>query len=191
MTLTEKIFNEENNPAVVHEALRWYLASRRRGTHSAKTRAEVSGGGKKPWKQKGTGRARAGSNRSPLWRKGGVIFPPQPRSYGYALPVKVRKLALRVALSQLNKEDRIKVVTDFSLPEAKTKAGVKFLKDQGVSGRVLILTGKANQEFVRSVRNIAGVMVMPSKDLEIHSLLKSDWVLLDKEAVRQLEARLN
>ncbi|MDD4179102.1 MAG: 50S ribosomal protein L4 [Candidatus Margulisbacteria bacterium] len=190
MSLKEKIFNEPLNQPVVHEALRWYLASRRRGTHSAKTRTEVSGGGKKPWKQKGTGRARAGSTRSPLWRHGGVIFPPKPRDYSYALPVKMRKLALRVALSELNRADKVKVAEALVLPAPKTKEGVKFLKEQGVAGKVLILQGKENKEFVRGIQNIAGVKVMPAKDVNIYEILKSDWVIVEKEAVKQLEERI-
>jgi len=190
MSLKEKIFNEPLNQPVVHEALRWYLASRRRGTHSAKTRTEVSGGGKKPWAQKGTGRARAGSNRSPLWRHGGVIFPPKPRDYSYALPVKMRRLALRVALSELNRADKVKVAEALVLTAPKTKEGVKFLKEQGVAGKVLILQGKENKDFVRGIGNIAGVKVMLAKDVNIYEILKSDWVLVEKEAVKQLEERI-
>lgn len=188
--LTEKIFKEEMNEAVVHEALRWFLASRRRGTHSALTRSEVSGGGIKPWKQKGTGRARAGSIRSPLWRKGGVIFPPKPRDYAYGLPKKMRRLALRVALSQLNREERVKVVGDFSLPQPRTKEGVKFLKGLGVGGRVLFLSAEARSEFDRGLRNIENVKIILAKDLNIYDLLRAEWVVVEKSAVPQLEERL-
>ncbi|MCU0640596.1 MAG: 50S ribosomal protein L4 [Candidatus Margulisbacteria bacterium] len=177
------------NEAVVHEALRWFLASRRQGTHSAKTRTEVSGGGKKPWAQKGTGRARSGSTRSPLWRHGGVIFPPKPRSYAYALPLKVRRLALRIALSEINREERIKVA-ELALTEPKTKAGAKFLKELGVSGKVLFLLGAENPDFVRGVRNLAGVTLLPAKDLNIYELLKAEWVVADQAAVKKLEAQL-
>jgi len=190
-TLTEKIFNEKTNEAVVHEALRWLLTSRRQGTHSAKTRSEVSGGGIKPWRQKGTGRARAGSIRSPLWRKGGVIFPPKPREHAYNLPKKIRKLALRVALSDFNRENRINMVDKFSVSQPKTKEGVKFLKETGASGRILVVLGAPAAEFERSARNIAGVKMVLSKDLNIFDLLKSDWVLMEKSAVAQLEERLS
>jgi len=189
--LTGKIFTEEMNQPVVHEAMRWYLASRRRGTHSALTRSEVRGGGIKPWKQKGTGRARAGSIRSPLWRKGGVIFPPKPRDYSFALPVKVRKLALRVALSGLNREDRVKVIDAFSVAQPKTKEGIKFLKGLDLKGRVLFLQAKENPEFSRSLRNIEGVKIMHSKDLNIYELLKAEYVVIEKSAVSELEARLS
>jgi large subunit ribosomal protein L4 len=188
-SLEGKIFSEKLNEAVVHEALRWFLASRRQGTHSAKTRTEVSGGGKKPWAQKGTGRARSGSTRSPLWRHGGVIFPPKPRSYAYALPLKVRRLALRIALSEINREERIKVA-ELALTEPKTKAGAKFLKELGVSGKVLFLLGAENPDFVRGVRNLAGVTLLPAKDLNIYELLKAEWVVADQAAVKKLEAQL-
>jgi large subunit ribosomal protein L4 len=188
--LTEKVFNEEMNEPAVHQAVRWYLASRRQGTHAAKTRTEVSGGGKKPWKQKGTGRARAGSTRSPLWRKGGVIFPPKPRDYAYSLPQKVRKLAARVVLSEMNREERIKVFEDFSLPQPRAKEGAKFLKENGVTGRVLIVLGKENPDFERGLRNIAGVVVVNSKDLSFFDMLKSDWIMLERAAIKQLEERL-
>lgn len=188
--LTGILFNEEMNESVVHQAVRWYLASRRQGTHSAKTRTEVSGGGKKPWKQKGTGRARAGSIRSPLWRKGGVIFPPKPRDYSYNLPKKVRKLAARVVLSEMNRDERIKVFESFSLPQAKTKEGAKFLKANGISGRVLVVMGGENAGFVQGIRNIDGVTVVGSGKMTFFDVLKSDWLLLEKQALAQLEERL-
>ena len=189
--LSEKIKTEEMNEAVVHETLRWFLASQRRGTHSAKTRSEVSGGGIKPWRQKGTGRARAGSNRSPLWRKGGVIFPPKPRDYSYSLPQKKRSLALRVLLSQLNKDNRIKLVESFSLPSPKAKEGVKFLKESGVAGKVLLVISAPKKEFEMGTRNIAGVKLALSKNLNVFDLLNADWVMMEKEAVAQLEKRLS
>lgn len=189
--LTEKIFNEEKNDAVVHEAVRWYLASQRQGTHSAKTRTEVSGGGKKPWKQKGTGRARAGSTRSPLWRKGGVIFPPKPRNYGYNLPKKVRQLAVRVLLSELNRADRVKVLDTFSLAQPKAKEGAKFLKEQNTPGKVMFVMGADNPDFERGVRNLAGVSIVRSGDLNIFDLARTDWLVLDQASVKQLKERLS
>ena len=189
--LTEKIFNEEKNDAVVHEAVRWYLASRRQGTHSAKTRTEVSGGGKKPWKQKGTGRARAGSTRSPLWRKGGVIFPPKPRSYAYNLPKKVRQLAVRVLLSELNRAGRVRVLDAFSLAQPKAKEGAQFLKEQNTTGAVMIVMGDDNPNFERGVRNLAGVSVIRSNDLNIFDLARTDWLVLDKASLKQLTERLS
>jgi large subunit ribosomal protein L4 len=188
--ISATIFNEEIRESAVHEALRWLLASRRQGNHSAKTRTEVSGGGKKPWKQKGTGRARAGSSRSPLWRKGGVIFPPKPRDYSYNLPKKVRQLALRVALSQMNQEEKVCLVDSFQLAEPKTKEGFKFLKANGIIGKTLIIMAAENKDFVRGVKNIAGVIVTLSKNINIFDILKSDWILIEKKAVEQLEERI-
>jgi large subunit ribosomal protein L4 len=174
-TLTQKIFNEKLNSAVVHEAHRWYLASQRRGTHSALTRTEVSGGGKKPWAQKGTGHARQGSIRAPHWRHGGVIFPPKPRDYGYALPKRIRKMALRVVLSELNREGRIKSLPTVAIAEAKTKSGAKFLQEQGVTGRAIVLLEKIEATTERALRNLAGVSVITCDDLNIHDLLQTEW----------------
>ncbi len=178
------------NQALVHENLRWFLSSQRQGTHSAKTRTEVSGGGIKPWKQKGTGRARAGSIRSPLWRKGGVIFPPKPREYGYALPKKMRKLGLRVALSDLNRDNKVKLVEAVALKDAKTKSGAVYLKELGVGGNVLIVMAAENRDAERGLRNIEGVKLVLSKDLNIFDVLKSEWVVIEEKAVSQLEERL-
>lgn len=188
---TEKIFNEKINQDVVHETLRWLLASQRQGNHSAKTRSEVSGGGIKPWKQKGTGRARAGSIRSPLWRKGGVIFPPKPREYVYSLPKKVRKLAIRVALSEAYRENKVKFAEILSLPKAKTKEGVKFLSALGVTGHVLFVLAQESAEFERGVRNIPKTKVVLSKDLNIFDILRADWLVFEKGTIAQLEERLN
>jgi large subunit ribosomal protein L4 len=188
--LTSKIFKEEMNEPVVHETVRWLLATRRRGTHSAKTRTEVSGGGAKPWKQKGTGRARAGSNRSPLWRKGGVIFPPKPRSYAYSLPLKVRKLALRVALSEFNRGERIKEIEAFAVAQPKTKEGVKYIKELGVTGNVLLVLAEGRPEFERAVRNITGVNVVLSKNVNILDVMHAEWIVMEKAALKQLEARV-
>lgn len=190
MELKGRVFNEALNEAVVHEALRWYQASGRQGTHSALTRTEVSGGGVKPWKQKGTGRARAGSIRSPLWRKGGVIFPPKPRDYSYALPKKIRKLALRVALSEFNRQGKIKVVPELKLSAPKTKEGVKFLKEIGAAGKILFLTAGGDANFIRGTRNIAGVVIRPALVLNIYDLLRSQSVVVEKAALAILEERL-
>ena len=188
--LKQAIFNEKMNQVVVHTALRWLLNSRRQGTHKAKTRTEVSGGGVKPWKQKGTGRARAGSNRSPLWRKGGVIFPPTPRDHSFRLPVKVRKLALRVALSDCNRATRLKVVGNFSLPAPKAKEGAKFIAAAGVSGKVLLVEAEHHPEFEKGIRNIPGVTLTLARELNIFDLLKSEWILIEESAVPILEERL-
>jgi len=185
-----KIFNEKKNMAVVHETVRWLQASARRGTHSAKTRSEVRGGGIKPWKQKGTGRARAGSTRSPLWRHGGVIFPPKPRDYSYPLPKKVRSLALRVALSEFNRGEKLKVIDAYNLAAPKTKEGVKFLKELGVSGKVTVVYAEKG-DFEKALRNIAGVTMAKAIEVTVIDLLKSKWLVIDKKSVKVLEERLS
>lgn len=187
---SEKLFGAKMNMPVVQTALTWFLASQRQGTHSTKTRAEVSGGGRKPWKQKGTGRARAGSIRSPLWRKGGIAFGPKPRSYNYTLPKKVRQLALKVVLSDRAREERIKVIDELTLKETKTKMAAKFLKDLGLIGKVLVLLSADGEIFSRAVRNIKGVRIADPAALNIHELMASEWILADKKAINKLEEAL-
>ncbi len=187
VSASDEVFGRETNQHVVYETLRWFQASKRRGTHSSKTRAEVRGGGKKPWRQKGTGRARAGSIRSPLWRKGGVIFGPKPRDYSYSLPRKVRKLALKVALSDKVKEGKVKVVEEFKVAEAKTKVVAKFLTDLDVSGSVLCILGNENEVFVKAARNLSGMTLTSAKNLNIFDLLKAGTIVTEKGAITQLE----
>jgi len=184
--LPKDIFGVEMNENVVHQTVIWYLASQRRGTQSAKTRAEVRGGGKKPWRQKGTGRARAGSSRSPLWRKGGVIFAPKPRDYGYALPKKVKKLALRVALSDKAKANKVQVVPELKVAEAKTKLAAKLLKEMKLEGKVLILQAAADEVFTKAVRNVSGVKIMTVNELNIFDLVNADNLVMDKAALTKL-----
>lgn len=187
----EEIFGVKPNNHVLHTTLCWYQASQRRGTHSAKTRGEVRGGGKKPWKQKGTGRARAGSIRSPLWRKGGVIFAPKPRDYSFALPKKVRQLALRVALSDKVREGKIKVLDEFRVSAAKTKQAAKMLEALNLSGKVLFVFGKENDQFYKAVRNISCVKIIPVGELNIFDLLNSEWVVAEKSAILKMEERFS
>jgi large subunit ribosomal protein L4 len=185
--LPKEIFEQKPNKEVVHSTLVWYLASRRRGTQSTKTRAEVRGGGVKPWKQKGTGRARAGSIRSPLWRKGGVTFGPKPRDYSYALPKKIRKLALKVVLSEKARDSKVVVTEALQLKEKKTKLAVAALKALKVSGKTLVLLAKDNEIFLKSARNLKGVVPMMIDDFNIHELLKADWVVIEKKAIADLK----
>ncbi|MFH1347904.1 MAG: 50S ribosomal protein L4 [Candidatus Margulisiibacteriota bacterium] len=187
VTATKEVFGREINEHVVHSALVWYLAAKRRGTQSAKTRAEVRGGGKKPWKQKGTGRARAGSIRSPLWRTGGVIFAPKPRSYNYSLPKKVKKQALAMVLSDKAQSEKVKIVDEFKLAEAKTKLAAKLLKDLGVSGKTLFVLGQQNDDFVKAARNLAGASVALFKDLNVHELMSAEWIVMEKKALTGLK----
>ncbi|MDI6731302.1 MAG: 50S ribosomal protein L4 [Candidatus Margulisbacteria bacterium] len=184
---SDAVFGRKMNQPVVQETLRWFLASRRAGTHGSKTRAEVRGGGKKPWQQKGTGRARAGSIRSPLWRKGGVVFGPKPRDYGYALPIKVRKAALMVVLSDKVKENAFKVVEAYKISSAKTKQAAAFLKGIGVSGKVLCIVGKKDEIFARSARNIDGVEIAAVNDLNVYNLLQADFVIAAKSEIPKIE----
>ncbi len=187
---SDSVFAQEPNEQVVYDVLKWYQASKRRGTHSTKTRAEVRGGGKKPWRQKGTGRARAGSIRSPLWVKGGVAFGPKPRSYGYALPKKVRKLALKIVLSDKAKEGKLKVVEELKLPAMKTKEAKKLLKVLAISGKIVVLLAEDNELFRKAARNLPGVVILSCSELNIFDLLKSDWVVVEKKAIEKIEGVL-
>jgi len=184
------IFGREPNEQVVYDVLKWYQASQRRGTHSTKTRAEVRGGGRKPWKQKGTGRARAGSIRSPLWVKGGVTFGPKPRDYGYALPKKVRKLGLKIVLSDKAKEGKLKVVEKLTLPAMKTKEAKKLLKVLKISGKIVVLLAEENELFRKAARNLPGVVILSCSELNVFDLLKSDWVVVEKKVIEKIEGVL-
>ena len=187
ISVSKEVFGREPNQHVVHSALTWFLASRRRGTHSTKTRAEVRGGGVKPWRQKGTGRARVGSIRSPLWRKGGVIFGPKPRSYAYSLPKKLRKLALKVALSDKAKAGKVKIVEELKVPEPRTKLAAKLLKSLKATGKILMVLAEENKTFEQAARNLAGVKLISFKDLNIYDLLAAEWLLIEKKAMAGLE----
>ena len=192
MTLEGSVFGVEPNMHVMYLALKRQLNNGRAGTASAKTRAEVSGGGKKPWKQKGTGRARAGSLRSPLFRGGGVIFGPKPRSYETSLPQKARKLALKSALSA--KLDIIKIVKDFSeINEPKTKVMAKVLKDLNATGKVLIiadLAAEENKNLVLSSRNIPSVRLLLPSNLNVKDLVDADTIIATESAINSITERL-
>ena len=193
INLNAEVFGVEPNLHVMHLALRRQLNNARQGSACAKTRAEVSGGGKKPWKQKGTGRARAGSLRSPLFAGGGVVFGPKPRSYAFNMPQKARKLALKSALSA--RQDQLIVVKDFStIAEPKTKLMVNALKSLNVSGKVLIVadTKAAENKFLElSARNIPSVkMILPS-NLNVKDLLEADFVVMTEASVKDITERLS
>lgn len=185
--LNEKIFGGPVNEAVLHEAVAMQLASRRQGTASTKTRAEVRGGGRKPWRQKGTGRARAGSSRSPIWRSGGITFGPKPRKFGYKLPKKMRQLALRSALSAKVKEGNLVVVEKLELPEIKTKEMVRILEFLKAERKALIVTAENNNNVEKSSRNIPGVLPMVAKGINVYDLLAHDKLIITKEAVARVE----
>lgn len=189
--LPESVFGAEMNESLLHQALVREHANGRAGTAAAKTRSEVAGGGRKPWKQKGTGRARAGSIRSPLWRGGGVIFGPKPRDFSIQMPRKMRQGALRVALSAA--ADKIRLVESFSIFDApKTKVAVDFLKAAELTdaGKILVILAQPNDNAKLSLRNLSHVKVIDVVNLNVHDLLHAEVVLLEAEALGELEAWL-
>ncbi len=192
ITLNEQVFGVEPNLHVMHLALRRQLNNARQGSASCKTRAEVAGGGKKPWKQKGTGRARAGSLRSPLFAGGGVIFGPKPRSYAFNMPQKARQLALKSALSA--RSEQMVVVKDFStIAEPKTKLMVSALKSLNVSGKILIVAdvkADENKNLELSARNIPSVKIILPSNLNVKDLLEADSVVITESAVNEVTERL-
>ena len=192
IALDENVFGVEPNIHVMHLALRRQLNNARQGTACAKTRAEVSGGGKKPWKQKGTGRARAGSLRSPLFAGGGVIFGPKPRDYSFSMPQKARRLALRSALSA--RLDQTVVVKDFSeITEPKTKLMVEALKSLKLEGKVLIIAdtrAAENQNLELAARNIPSVKIILPSNLNVKDLLEANNVVITEAAIKEITERL-
>ncbi|RAI15670.1 MAG: 50S ribosomal protein L4 [Candidatus Melainabacteria bacterium] len=192
IALSKEVFEVEPNLHLMHLALRRQLNNARQGSACAKTRAEVSGGGKKPWKQKGTGRARAGSLRSPLFAGGGVIFGPKPRDYSFAMPQKMRKAALKSALSAI--VEKLVVVKDFSeIKEAKTKEMVQALNALKVSGKILIVAdtkSAENQYLELSSRNIPSVRLILPSNLNVKDLLEADSVIMTEAAVNDVTERL-
>ncbi|MCM1338043.1 MAG: 50S ribosomal protein L4 [Muribaculaceae bacterium] len=192
ITLEKSVFGVEPNLHVMHLALRRQLNNARQGNACTKTRAEVAGGGRKPWKQKGTGRARAGSLRSPLFAGGGVIFGPKPRSYSFNMPQKARQLALKSALSA--REAQLVVVKDFStISEPKTKLMVSALKSLNVSGKVLIIANpkaEENKNLELSARNIPSVKLLLPTNLNVKDLLEADFVVMTESAVNEITERL-
>ena len=184
--LSEAIFGIEPNEAVVHEVVKNHLANCRQGTQSALTRAEVSGGGKKPWRQKGTGHARQGSTRAPQWTHGGIVFAPKPRSYRYTLNKKVKRLALKSALSAKAAEGAVLVVDGLKLPEIKTKAMKDFLNAAGVTKSVVI-TPEVDQIVVKSARNIPGVVTTTARILSVYDIVNAKQLVIDKAALAIIE----
>ena len=184
--LSEAIFGVEPNQAVVHEAVKNHLGNCRQGTQSALTRAEVSGGGKKPWRQKGTGHARQGSTRAPQWTHGGIVFAPKPRSYRYTLNKKVKRLALKSALSAKAASGDILVVDGLELAEIKTKAMKSFLDAAGASKSVVV-TPEVNEKVVLSARNIPGVVTTTAKVLSVYDIVNAKRLVIDKAALAIIE----
>lgn len=185
--LNDAVFGIEPNKHVLFEAVIMQRASLRQGTHKTKNRAEVSGGGRKPWRQKGTGRARQGSIRSPQWRGGGVVFGPVPRSYSYKLPKKVRRLAIKSALSSKVLENSIVVLDNLTLEAPKTKEMVKILNNLSVDRKALIVTADANENVILSARNIPGVTVVTASGINVLDVLNHDKLVITKAAVEKIE----
>jgi large subunit ribosomal protein L4 len=185
--LSEAIFGIEPNKSVLHDSVKNHLANCRQGTQSALTKGEVSYTTRKPWRQKGTGRARAGYAGSPVWYHGGVAFAPKPRDYGYTLNKKVRRLALKSALSAKAAEDEIVVIDGLKVDEIKTKPFAAFLSKVGVEGKALVITETVDEKVVKSARNIAGVSTTFATILNPYQILTSGKLVVDKAALAKIE----
>ena len=185
--LSEAVFGIEPNENIVHSALVNYLANQRQGTQSTKTRAEVSGGGRKPWRQKGTGRARQGSIRAPQWIKGGIALGPKPRSYSYRINKKEKQLAIRSLLSAKVLDNELTVVDKLEVEEAKTKVMAKALTDLKVEGKALIILADRNDNVLRSSKNIEGVKTIELNTINVFDLLNCNKLVLPLDTVKKLE----
>ena len=184
--LSEAVFGIEPNETIVHTVLLNYLANQRQGTQSTKTRSEVSGGGKKPWRQKGTGRARQGSIRAPQWRKGGVVFAPKPRDYRMSIPKTMRRVAITSALTSKVVDNNMIVLESLELAAPKTKEMVNVL-NAFEAKKTLIVTAGSNENVYKSARNIQGVAVLPVNNINVYDLLKFEKLIITKEAVNKIE----
>ncbi len=185
--LNEAIFGIEPNEAAVHAVVKNHLANCRQGTQSALTRAEVSGGGKKPWRQKGTGRARQGSTRSPQWTHGGIVFAPKPRSYRYTLNKKLKRLALKSVLSDKAQNGRVFVIDSLAMDEIKTKKMVNLL-GAVEAGKSVVVTDGVNENVILSSRNIPGVVTTPADILNVYDIVNAKSLVVDKAALATIEA---
>jgi large subunit ribosomal protein L4 len=188
--LSDEVFGGRVKTDLIHESVIRANAADRRGTHATKTRAMVSGTGKKPWRQKGTGRAQVGEARNPLWRHGGIVFGPQPRSYEYHLPKKVEKGALRAALTQKLRDGEVIVVDALSVGEIKTRAAAEMLRRIGVEGKALLVDVKPDDKLSLSVRNIEGVRVLPSNRISARDVINTRRVVMTRAAIEKLQDAL-
>ncbi|MGO9570084.1 MAG: 50S ribosomal protein L4 [Desulfomonilaceae bacterium] len=189
--LDDSVFNADIRDALVQRVVVWQLAKRRSGTASTKTRGEIRGGGKKPWRQKGTGRARAGTNRSPIWTGGGTIFGPKPRSYAFSLPKKMRKAALRSVLTAKLKDDQLTVIDKIELDAPKTKVFVEIMKTMGLEAeKTLFVTAEKDETLLRSSRNLYKVLVLPIEGLNVYDLLRFNRLVVLEAAVPRIHERL-
>lgn len=187
--LNEAIYGAEVKEHLFYEVVKMQMANRRAGTASTKTKGEVSGGGTKPWKQKGTGRARSGSIRSPLWRHGGTVFGPHPRDYSYKAPKKVVKAALRSALSLKLKDGRLKVIDSLELAEPRTRLAVEILKKSNLDNALIVVSGE-NRNLTLAVRNLKDFKVLNAAGLNVYDLLNYDNILITRGALEKVEAVL-
>ena len=185
--LSEAVFGIEPNESVVHDVVKNHLANCRQGTQSALTRAEVSGGGRKPWRQKGTGRARQGSTRAPQWTHGGIVFAPKPRDYSFSLNKKSRRLALKSVLSAKVAEANLIVIDSIKMEAPKTSEFAKFLKAIGAEGKSLVVTAAADQNVVKSGRNIPGCEVTFANLINVYDVINANKLVVDKAALAKIE----
>ena len=189
VALDEAVFGAQVNVPVMHQVVRAQLAAARSGTHATKKRGEVRGGGKKPWRQKGTGRARQGSIRAPQWAGGGVVFGPQPREYDMKVPKKMRALALRSALSDRAREGRIAVIDRFAFDVPKTKDAVRALNALGVEGKALVVLDSVDMVAGKSFRNLGDVHVITVDQINTHDIIASDWLVFTQAALERVNER--
>ena len=185
--LNDAIFGIEPNEVVVHEVVKNHLANCRQGTQSALTRAEVSGGGRKPWRQKGTGHARQGRTRAPQWTHGGIVFAPKPRDYSYVLNKKVKRLALKSVLSARAAEGKLVVIDSIKMDAIKTAEFRKFLDAVKVDGKAVVVTPAVDEIIVKSARNIPGVLTTPSNNLSVYDLVNAQYLVVDQAALANIE----
>ncbi len=185
MDLPEEIFDYPLKEHLIYEAVKNYRANQRRGTASTKTRGKVSGGGRKPWRQKGTGRARVGSTRSPLWRSGGTVFGPQPRDYSYKMPRKARKNALKSVLSDKMRNDRIVVIDEITVNSNKTKDALAVLKNFEFD-KLLIVDKKENSKLILSTRNVPYIKAIDFSEINVYDSLRYNYIMFSVDAVKQL-----
>ncbi len=189
LDVSDDVFGVEPREGLLYEVVRWQQAKKRAGTACTKTRAEVRGGGRKPWRQKGTGRARVGSSRNPVWRHGGTAHGPKPRDYSYTLPKKVRRLGLRMALSSKAMNDRLVVLDDYGISEIKTKNMHALLDRFGINSALLVVD-QESRDVRLSARNLPKVSVVPEPGLNVYDLLKYDFLVIRESDVNALEERL-
>ena len=185
--LSEAVFGIEPNTALLHAAVKNYLANQRQGTQSALTRAEVSGGGIKPWRQKGTGRARAGSTRAPQFTHGGIVFAPKPRDYSYSLNKKEKRAALKSALSDKAANNAIVVVEGLEMNEIKTSVFAKFLNKVGAAKKAMVITNGVDEKVYKSARNIEGVSVTTAEILSTYEIMNANVLVVDKAAIEKIQ----